>query len=225
VLAATPASALADADGLPRVRRIADAAWAGGAIPTVVVSFDPEGGVTAALTGSTATLAEPAPREVGPAGQLARGMEVAAGIVRETDAVLLWPARMGWVGPETITSLIEAHGTRPEALVRPAYRGEPGWPVLLPMAALPALRAVSPDRMPDAVLADLVDGGLALEVVELGDPGTSIDGDTARGELPPYEGPPGPAAGHVHEWGDDVAALPETPAAPATVPYDDVPSG
>ena len=43
ILAACPESALADADGLSAVRRIADAAWSGGATPVVVVSSDPDG--------------------------------------------------------------------------------------------------------------------------------------------------------------------------------------
>ena len=36
VLAASPASALADADGTPGARRIVDIAWSGGATPVVV---------------------------------------------------------------------------------------------------------------------------------------------------------------------------------------------
>ena len=77
ILAASPGTALADADGLPGVRRIADAAWAGGATPIVVVSFDPDGAVAAALAGAPVTLAEPAPTERGPAAQMARGADVA----------------------------------------------------------------------------------------------------------------------------------------------------
>lgn len=220
VLAATPESALADADGLPRIRRIADAAWAGGAIPIVVVSFDPDGAVAAALAGAPVTLAEPAPPESGPAGQMARGVAVAAATVTETAAVLLWPARFGWVGPETVTSLLEAHGASQDALVRPSYHGEAGWPALLPVAGLERLRAVAADRMPPDVLADLVAAGLALRLVDLGDPGTVVDGDTARAELPPYEGPPEPPSDHVHEWGAAVADLPdEAPQGPPTVPY------
>ena len=57
VLAASPASALVDADGTPGVRRIADTAWAGGATPVVVCSFDPDGAVSAALE-SPARIAE-----------------------------------------------------------------------------------------------------------------------------------------------------------------------
>jgi hypothetical protein len=77
ILAASPDSALADADGLPGVRRIADAAWSGGATPIVVVSFDPDGMVAAALAGAPVTLAEPAPADGGPAAQMARGADVA----------------------------------------------------------------------------------------------------------------------------------------------------
>ena len=98
VLAASTESALADADGLPAVRRIADVAWSGGATPIVIVAHDPDGAVATALAGSPVTLAEPAPEEVGPAGQMARGIEVAAATVRETTGALIWPARLTWAG-------------------------------------------------------------------------------------------------------------------------------
>jgi hypothetical protein len=220
VLAASPANALADADGLARVRRIADAAWAGGALPVVVVSFDPDGAVARALAGAPVTLAEPAPPEAGPVGQIARGIEVAADLVRETDAALIWPARMCWVGPESVTSLLEAHGTSPGALLRPTYDGEAGWPALVPFGESAMLRAIGPARMPDDILADLVAAGVPEQPVDLGDPGTTTDGDTPRLDLPPYEGPPQPAADHVHEWGATVADEPESaPSTPPTVPY------
>ena len=44
ILAASPQSALADADGSPTVRRIADAAGAGGATP-IGVGYYPHGGI------------------------------------------------------------------------------------------------------------------------------------------------------------------------------------
>ena len=221
ILAASPESALADADGSPAVRRIADAAWAGGATPIVVVSFDPDGSVAAALAGAAVTLAEPAPPEQGPAAQMARGADVARAEIVETDAVLLWPARMTWVGPETVTSMIELHGTAPGVLLRPTWEGSPGWPVLMPLAALPSLRAVAADRMPPLVVADLIAAGVAERLVELGDPGVAIDRQTPRPDLPPYRGPEEPVVGHVHEWG---AAQAETPddgplEGPALAPY------
>ena len=79
ILAATPASALADADGTPGVRRLADTAWAGGATPVVVCSFDPDGAVAAALANAEVTLVEPVDPASGPVGQIVNGIEAAAG--------------------------------------------------------------------------------------------------------------------------------------------------
>jgi CTP:molybdopterin cytidylyltransferase MocA len=221
ILAASPDSALADADGMPAVARIADAAWSGGATPIIVVSFDPDGTVATALAGAPVTLAEPAPAERGPAAQMARGAEVALAEVVETDAVLLWPARMAWVGPETVTSLIETLGTTEGDLLRPTWQSDPGWPVLLPVGELDRLRAVGADRMPPDVLADLLTAGSTQTLVELGDPGVVIDVRTPRADLPPYVGPTDPPAGHVHEWGAQAAdAADDGPLeGPALAPY------
>lgn len=221
ILAATPASALADADGMPSVRRIADVAWAGGAVPLVVVAADPDGAVASALAGAPVTLAEPVPAAEGPAAQMARGVEVAVAEVAETRAALLWPARMTWVGPETATSLMEAHGTDPGVVLRPAFEGAAGWPALLPVALLSAVRAVRADRSPEDVLSDLATAGVTVRAVDLGDPGTIHDLTTPRADLPPYAGPVVPAAGHVHEWGAAVADQPhDAPlAGPSLAPY------
>jgi CTP:molybdopterin cytidylyltransferase MocA len=203
ILAASPEGALAPTEGQPRVRRLVDIAWSGGALPVVVVSADPDGAVTKALAGSEAIHGTPAPPESGPAGQMARGAELAAAEVQGTTAVLIWPSRMTWVGPETITSLIEAHGPEPDTILRPAWKGETGWPVLVPLLHLGLLRAVAPDRMPPSVIDDLA-AAAPSRAVEMGDPGVIHDVDTARADLPPYEGPPDPPAGHRHEWGEDV---------------------
>ena len=205
ILSATADGAVADTLGQPRVRRLADLAWSGGALPIVVLAPDPEGVVAAALVGSEAVYGSPAPPESGPVGQMVRGTELALGEVSDTSAVLLWPARLTWVGPETITSLIEAHGTDRGSMLRPAWHGEPGWPVLVPTAHLGALRAVAPDRMPPFVIEDLA-ATVPTRIVEVGDPGVTHDVETAPDDLPTYEGPPDPPAGHTHEWGADVAA-------------------
>ncbi len=208
ILAASPELALADADGLPSVRRIADIAWAGGATPIVVVAHDPDGAVAAALAGSPVTLAEPAPIEAGPAGQMIRGIEVAVATVHETGGALVWPARLTWVGPETITSLIEAYGTAREPLLVPTFDDEPGWPVLLGITGFDALRAVAPDRMPNDVVDDLATA-LPSRRIALGDPGVTHDRDQPRSALPAYVGPAEPAGGHTHEWGAQVADEPD----------------
>jgi CTP:molybdopterin cytidylyltransferase MocA len=216
ILSATADGALADTLGQPRVRRLVDTAWSGGALPIVVLSPDPDGAVTAALAGTDAVHGLPAPDEAGPAGQMVRGIEVARDEVRETSAALIWPARMTWVGPETVTSLIEAHGLDGATLLRPAWHGDPGWPVLLPLVHLDALRAAPADRMPPDIVEALV-AALPSRLVELGDPGVVHGVDTPLIDLPAYEGPPDPPAGHAHEWGADVASeagLPEPDPAP-----------
>lgn len=217
ILSATAEGSLDETTGQPRVRRLVDLAWSGGALPIIVVSPDPIGAVAATLNGSEAVYGSPAPVEAGPVGQMVRGVELALTEVAETSAALLWPARMGWVGPETVTSLIEAHGTDPSTLLRPAWHGEPGWPILVPTTLLGALRAIGPDRMPPDVVADLA-AAVPSRVLESGDPGVIHSVETPLVDLPAYEGPPEPPAGHTHEWGADVAAeagLPEPDPAPA----------
>jgi len=220
VLAATPESALADADGLPAVRRIADVAWAGGATPIIVVSFDPDGAVAAALAGAPVTLAEPAPAAGGPVAQIRRGIEVAADVIHETTAAFVWPARLTWVGAETITSLIEAHGVDGATILRPAYRGELGWPVLVPIDAARGLASMAAEQGPDEVMAALAAAG-DYRPIDLGDPGTVLDRATPLAQLPAYEGPPEPAAPHTHEWGSAAADAPEDEplAGPSLAPY------
>ena len=216
ILAASPDSALREVDGTPNVRRLVDLAWAGGAMPVIVVVPDPDGAVAAALAGAPVVLGVPAPFELGPAGQMARAIDLALAEVDATDAALLWPARMGWLDAETVTSLIEAHGTDRGTLLRPAFRGEAGWPILVPVGNLAALRALPADLMPPAI-SDALAVATPSRTVELGDPGIVLGLDTPRDDLPPFEGPPEPAAGHRHEWGAAAAAGPdEAPARPAT---------
>jgi CTP:molybdopterin cytidylyltransferase MocA len=218
ILAASPDSALGDVEGVPRVRRLADVAWSGGAVPVIVVAPEAAGRVAAALAESAATWVSPAPVEAGPVGQILRGIDAAFDAVTETDAAIVWPARLQWVDAETITSLIEAHGQHPAFVLRPTYAGEAGWPVLVPRSEVDRLRAVAADRMPPDVIEDLLSAGAFEWRIDLGDPGVTHDASVSRGDLPAYQGPPGPASGH-HEWGAAVAA----DAAAATDPALDGP--
>lgn len=221
ILAASAESALADVEGQARVRRLTDVAWSGGALPIVVVAPELDGAVAAALAGAAVTLAEPAPMEAGPAGQIERGIAVAVAAVRDVDAVLVWPARMVWVGPETVTSLIEAHGVDLTSILRPTYEGEPGWPVLVPLSAAKQLGTIAPDRMPDDIVEELAAAGGSIRLIDLGDPGTTHDASISRADLPAYDGPPEPPAAHSHEWGAALAnQAEETPLeGPALAPY------
>ena len=222
ILAANPASALADADGTPGARRLADVAWAGGATPVLVCSFDPEGAVAASLVNAEVTLVDPVEPSRGPVGQIVNGIGAAVSLVAETDAALVWPARMAWVDAETVTSLIAAHGDDRLTVLRPAWGGEAGWPILLPLAHLDAFASLAPDRMPDDLFADLAASGVPFRAVETGDPGTVHDVSTPRADLPPYDGPPEPADAHAHEWGAAIADEPDDAPVPgpARLPSD-----
>jgi CTP:molybdopterin cytidylyltransferase MocA len=216
-----PEGALADAAGRTVVRREVESAWAGGATPIVVVCADPSGDVAAALAGSPAVLAEPAPAEHGPVGQIIRGINVARQTIAETEAALFWPGRMAWVDAETVTSLIEAHGASREALLRPRYEEEVGWPALLPMDALGPLAAQPVTAMPDELLAGLIGAGVELRPIDTGDPGTAFDISSPLDELPEYHGPPEPVAGHAPEWGAAAAEMSDDAplSGPALAPY------
>ncbi len=195
--------ALAPTVGQPRVRRLADLAWAGGALPIVVVAHDPDGLVATALAGSEASQAASMAEATGALGDLRAGLVKAMAEVHDVSGSLVWPARMAWVGPETITSLIEAHGMDPGTLLRPAWRGEPGWPILVPTAGSAAIEALAAGLGLDLVV-DALAATLPTRIVDVGDPGVTHDVATALDALPAYEGPPDPPGGHRHEWGEDV---------------------
>jgi CTP:molybdopterin cytidylyltransferase MocA len=210
VVPAGVAEALLDAGGRIAIRRIVDVSWAGGALPIVVVAGDDAGGsVAAALEGSPATRIDPG----GVVGVAAYAVGVLAALeaVRETSALLLWPGRMTWVDPETVTSLIEAHGRAPDRFIRPRRAGQAGWPVLVPAALAEEVLGGSDGPELEARLA------LASpDTLELGDPGSVLGHEVALDSLPDYAGPPEPVGGPPPEWGAAAADTPdpEVPASP-----------
>jgi hypothetical protein len=213
ILAASAGSALQDVEGTPNVRRLADLAWAGGATPVVVLAPDPDGALATALAGSPVVVGTPAPISGGPVAQSARAIDLARAELDATDAALIWPARLGWVDAETVTSLIEAHGIHPADVIRPAFHGVAGWPILLPVERLEGFRGLPAELMPDDLAARFAEQA-PVRLVELGDPGTVLGLDTPRRSLPPFEGPPEPPAAQHHEWGSPAAAGPDEPPSP-----------
>lgn len=198
VLVPDVAAALGDADGEPAIRRVAHSAWAGGALPIVIVADDPAGLLAAAVADLPVTLTGPT---AGPPGisWFAGGLRAAMTAVTETTAGLLWPFRHAWVDPETVTSLVEAHGASLEAIVRPAYAGRTGFPILVPAALTERLAAHAGLHGEEAVDA-LIAEGVPVLALELGDPGIVYDLAAPRSGLPKYQGPPQPAAGPPPEW-------------------------
>ena len=185
--------ALADATGRAAVRRIVDSAWAGGAIPIIVVAADPDGRIAVVLEGSPAQVVDPG-RASGSQTYMV-GARAAHAVVQETTAVLLWPGRMTWADPETVTSLIESHGRSPVQVTRPRRAGESGWPVLVPVGLIADVLS-RPGGSIDEAVADS-----EVAAVELGDPGSILGAEVALDDLPDYAGPPEPVGGPPPEWG------------------------
>jgi CTP:molybdopterin cytidylyltransferase MocA len=198
-------TALSDADGEPAIRRLIQVAWAGGALPIVIVAPPEASPLAPATADLPVVIANAAAGQAPGIAWFALGLQAAARAVTETSAGMLWPCSHAWVDPETVTSLVEAHGAAPDRILRPAFRGQPGFPILVPaalesrLAALPSLRA-------EEAVASLVAEGLPLRVLELGDPGITYDVSTPRAGLPGYQGPEEPAAGPPPEWNADLAA-------------------
>ncbi|MGA2513286.1 MAG: NTP transferase domain-containing protein [Candidatus Limnocylindrales bacterium] len=198
-------TALGDADGEPAVRRVAHAAWAGGALPIVLVSNEVAGPLAEAVADLPVT-----PVLVtcgGPPGiaWFVDGQRAAVAAVAAATAGLLWPFRHAWVDPETVTSLVEAHGAAPESIVQPAFGGQTGFPILVPMGLTGQLAAHAGLHGPEAVAA-LIAEGVPARVLELGDPGIVHDLATPGSNLPGYQGPPGPVGGPAPEWNSELAA-------------------
>ena len=192
------AEALADAAGRAAVRRIVDIAWAGGAMPIVVVVDDPEGSVAAVIAGSPARIAGGAGAG---GGSYRTGADEATAAVVGTDGWLLWPGDHAWVDPETVTSLIEAHGARPLEVLRPVHAGRSGWPILVPPGRADLLDRLATD--PSGVVAD------AAVLLDLGDPGTVATLAMTIDEVPEFVGPAAPVAGPPPDWGAAAADEPD----------------
>jgi CTP:molybdopterin cytidylyltransferase MocA len=212
VLAPEPVVAQRDPDGRSIVRVVADIALAGGAIPTVVVSTAPDA-VRPDLVGTDAIVAVPEPGVAPGIAWFAFGAREAAATQSGTTAALLWPGRHCWVDPETITSLIEAHGVRPDVVLRPSFDGEPGFPVLVPVGYVAELEDMAGLHGPEAI-ERLAARGAPVDLIDLGDPGTVHDVSTARDDLPAYRGPDAPTSGRTFEWGSAAAETPEEPEGP-----------
>ena len=195
--------AVEDSAGRAAVRRIVDAAWAGGALPIVVVADDVDGAVSAVLAGSPAVLIPSS--EMGGTTDYLDGSDAAQAAVQETSAALLWPARMVWVDPETVTSLIEAHGRQNDRIARPAWQGTPGWPVMLPSERISEVLS-GPNTDIESALSGLVD---EIRLLELGDPGSVFGREVNLEALPGYEGPLERVGGPPPEWGAAAADTPD----------------
>lgn len=151
-------------DGIPVIRRVADAAIASGVSEVVVVTND------AAIRESLAGLGI---RFV-PFGGDAMGSSIAAGVAAssDADAWLIWPGDMPLVRPATAARVAAAFN--PDAPVVPTFGGRRGHPVLFPGRLRSRLTALSQDRGARSVLTD---AGSVIEVT-VDDPDILFDIDS-----------------------------------------------
>ena len=214
VLAASAGDTLRKVGGVAAIRRIADIAWAGGALPIVIVPEDENavGDLDLPLSGAAGAVIGDAGADRPPLERVAMGVATARREVDGTDAALVWPGRYVHVDAETVTSLIEAHGIDRSVVLVPSYEGTPGWPILLPLEASEALA-----DMRDSALADLASAlraaGIATRLIELGDPGITHDLATTSDALPDFVGPAEPV-GRAQDWGERVPSADPSPAPP-----------
>ena len=148
----------------------------------------------------------------GRSGQIVNGIEAASRMVAETDAALVWPARLAWVDAETVTTLIAAHGRRSgTASLRPAWQGDAGLAGAgAGRVTSTAFRGLAADPHAQRAARGPRGGGRAVPPIESATRASPTTCRRRAPDLPPYDGPPQPADEHGHEmWGAAEADQPD----------------
>ena len=171
-------------DGEPMVRRVVRTALGSRASPVVVVTGNAAEEVARALDGVAVTLVENPDWASGMAGSLAAGL---AALGPSAAGALVLLADMPLVRAATLDRLIDAFDGEVDAVV-PHHEGKPGNPVLVGRAMFADLAASSGDAGARKLLAR---GDRRVSVVEVDDPGITIDVDT-REALAALNRPPRP---------------------------------
>lgn len=166
--------ALVELDGEPLVRRAVRALADGGCGPLVVVLGASAESVAPLLPDGVAHVVAPGWRE-GMGASLRAGLDALAATdaASGVDAAVVHLVDLPGVTAEAVARLAAAAG--PDALVRAAYAGRPGHPVVLGRAHWPGVRAAATG---DAGARDYLAGHPALRLVECGDVASPGDLDT-----------------------------------------------
>ena len=149
---AGPATKLvAQMDGKPLVRHVAEAALSSNARPVIVVTGHADEAVRAALDSLPLTFVHNEAYATGLASSLQRGL---ASVPTDCAGALVLLGDMPLVSPEIIGRLIAAFAdTTSTKAVAPVRDGQRGNPVLLSRALFPAVAALSGDVGARALLA------------------------------------------------------------------------
>jgi molybdenum cofactor cytidylyltransferase len=158
----------------PLVRAAVETALAAGLDPVIVVTGHETEAVEAALADLPVLLVRNDDYAQGQATSLQAGL---VALPFEAGAFMVLLGDMPRVKPATIARLIEAHADLPDlAAIVPVHAGEPGNPVLLTRALVPALMRLDGDKGARAILRGRPD---VLEL-EIDDPGIRLDIDTPQ---------------------------------------------
>ena len=149
---AGPATKLvAQLDGKPLVRHVAESTLASRAAPVIVVTGHAEEAVRAALAGLPLTFTHNDAYASGLASSLQQGL---ASVPIDCEGALVLLGDMPLVSPQIIEQLIAAFERNPSTkAVAPIREGQRGNPVLLSRALFPAVAALSGDVGARALLA------------------------------------------------------------------------
>lgn len=156
----------------PLVRAAVETALEAGLDPVIVVTGHEAEAVEAALADLPVLFVRNDDYAQGQATSLQAGL---VALPFEASAFIVLLGDMPRVRTATIARLIEAHADLPDlAAIVPIHAGEPGNPVLLTRALVPALMRLDGDKGARAILRGRPD---VLEL-EIDDPGIRLDIDT-----------------------------------------------
>ena len=142
---------VAQLDGKPLVRHVAEAALASRAAPIIVVTGHAEEAVRAALAGLPLTFTQNDAYASGLASSLQQGLSC---VPSDCEGALVLLGDMPLISPQIIEQLIAAFERNPSTkAVAPVREGQRGNPVLLSRALFPAVAALSGDVGARALLA------------------------------------------------------------------------
>ncbi len=168
---------LAEFDGIPLIRRSAEAALGAGATQAFVVTGHRQDDIRAALAGLDITPVENPDYAVGIASSLISGINA---IDIEADGVLVMLADMPWVTAQDLKALLAAfRAERGQAIIRAVSAGKRGNPVILPRATFDSVRQLQGDIGARHIIES---SGLPVVDVEIG-PAAHLDLDTPEAIL------------------------------------------
>jgi molybdenum cofactor cytidylyltransferase len=165
-----PSKLVAELDGKPLVRHVAEAALGSRGRPVIVVTGHAREAVAAGLAGLPVQMAFNPEFAAGLAGSLATGL---AAVPPTASAAIVLLGDMPRVTPALVDRLIDAFERAPQAsAVVPLLRGARGNPVVLSRRLFADVRSLSGDegarrllaRDPDVLEVNVEDDAIALDI-------------------------------------------------------------